>query len=688
MGQPTATVPIPDPVLVDNLWDLAADPGAVDAAAQAWRALGAGCDAARDLVDAKAAPLRGDAWSGDTADTYHDHRAKLGRGVDDVVAAASGIAAALDATAGALASAQSLLADALARVSARVPASVAGGRVRFAPRTPDDLPAVTAAVAEAQRIRADLDGDLLGHVGRIEKARPLLAGVSSTWDSIAGGRTDGWRLPPEAAGLGWIYDGDTVVVNTGPGDDTVEVSVDPATGEQVVTVNGTTVRFPAGREITVRAGEGNDTVNVAAGTRVNLTLLGGEGDDTLRGGAGSDRILGLDGRDHVEARGGGDRVTTGASRDHLPGEDPSQPVVEHADGGAGDDAIWGGAGGDSLLGGDGKDRAYGGAGDDTVDGGAGDDAVYGGAGTDNVYGRDGNDAAYGGEGRDYVDGGAGDDRLAGGLGDDTVYGLSGADRIDGGAGRDYLEGGRGDDTIDGGAGNDAISGGRDNDTLRGGGGDDRFYTGPGRDAVDAGGGADTVYGQAEDDVRGAEQVVTVQITDVASYIRIEGSPEFVDRVEADLDMLRASPTGQQMLGNLEKAHEDSKHWFYGGDGLTIRETRDENGYARSNPGWFGHQHPQIDYNPSFDTLYDGPPVVVLYHEMAHVYDYVNDTLDDGTYNRPDNPDTPNRERVAAGLPIDHDDDQGTPDRIDPEHPIEYTENGLRAELGAPHRPRY
>jgi hypothetical protein len=585
MGQPTAVGPAPDPVLVDNLWDLAADPGAVGAAAQAWRSLGPACDAARDVVDARARPLRGDAWSGDTADTYHDHRAKLGRGVDDVLAAAGDIAAALDATAGALAGTQSLLADALARAGARVPFGVAGGRVRFAPRTPDDLPAVTVAVAEAQQIRAELDSELLRQVAKIENARRLLAGVSSTWDSTAGGRTDGWRLPPEAAGLGWIYDGDTVVVNTGPGDDTVVVGIDPATGEQLVTVNGTTVRFPAGHEITVRAGEGNDTVNVAAGTRVNLTLLGGAGGDNLLAGGGHNRV-------------------------------------------------------------------------------------------------------YGGDGRDYVDGGAGDDRLAGGLGDDTVYGLSGADRIDGGAGRDHLEGGRGDDTIDGGAGNDAISGGRDSDTLRGGGGDDRVYSGPGRDAVDAGDGADTVYGQAEDAVRGAEQVVTVQITDVASYIRIEGSPGFVDRVEADLDLLRASPTGQQMLGNLERAHEDSKHWFYGGDGLTIRETRDENGYARSNPGWLGHQHPRIDYNPSFDTLYDGPPVVVLYHEMAHVYDYVNDTLADGTYDRPDNPDTPNRERVAAGLPIDHDDDQRTPDRIDPEHPVEYTENGLRAELGAPHRPRY
>ncbi len=54
----------------------------------------------------------------------------------------------------------------------------------------------------------------------------------------------------------------------------------------------------------------------------------------------------------------------------------------------------------------------------------------------------------------------------------------------------------------------------------------------------------------------------------------------------------------------------------------------------------------------------------------------------------DNPGTPNYERGAAGLPIDHDGDPKTPDVIDPELPFAYSENGLRDELGAPPRPRY
>ena len=481
-----------------------------------------------------------------------------------------------------------------------------------------------------------------------------------------------------------------MVLNTGPGDDTVRVRVDPRTGEQVVTVNGTAVVLPAGKLLTIRAGAGHDTVEVASGTAVNLTLLGGDGDDVLRGGDGDDRVLGLAGRDDVEAGAGDDRVTAGAGRQRLPDE---LPVIEWVDGGAGDDIVYGGTGSTVVLGGDGDDRATGGAGDDTVDGGAGDDTLTGGAGTDNVHGRAGDDTGGGGAGRDYLDGGAGDDTLAGGLGDDTLYGLSGADRLDGGAGQDHLDGGHGEDALVGGAGADILSGGRGDDTLLGGAGADRLYLGHGDDTAHPGAGEDTAFVRAGVAATGAEHavaehVVTVDITDVGSYIRIEGSPEFVERVEADLDLLRNSPVGQQMLGNLERAHRGSELLSFPGDGLTIRETPEDNGFADPNRDTLGRPHPYIEYNPSFDTLYDGPPVVILYHEMAHVFDYVNGTIDEGTYTGPGNEDVPNSERVAVGLPIDHDGDPATPERVDPDHPIQFTENGLRAELGVPHRPNY
>jgi hypothetical protein len=65
----------------------------------------------------------------------------------------------------------------------------------------------------------------------------------------------------------------------------------------------------------------------------------------------------------------------------------------------------------------------------------------------------------------------------------------------------------------------------------------------------------------------------------------------------------------------------------------------------------------------------------------------------GVYSGSDNlgpPGSPtrNREREAVGLPIDDDGDPNTAPRLDGQHPFALTENGLRGELGVPHRDRY
>jgi hypothetical protein len=96
----------------------------------------------------------------------------------------------------------------------------------------------------------------------------------------------------------------------------------------------------------------------------------------------------------------------------------------------------------------------------------------------------------------------------------------------------------------------------------------------------------------------------------------------------------------------------------------------------------------IEYQTDLDDVYDGPPITVLYHELAHVYDYAHGTSAEGVHAGPDNAGIDNAERVAVGLPIDHDQDQSTPDQLDPIHPYDFTENGLRDELGVHRAPRY
>jgi hypothetical protein len=444
-----------------------------------------------------------------------------------------------------------------------------------------------------------------------------------------------YTLPAEVGGSGAIYDGNRVIVNTGAGDDQVLIGVDPVTGRQVVEINGIRYYFDSEAEIVVRGGTGDDAITVAPSGRA-VTLVGGAGQDVLTGGPGGAILLGL----------------------------------------------------------------------------GGNDRIYGGTGTDR---------ASGGSGRDYIDGGQGDDVLSGGRGNDVVYGLSGDDAISGGEGADYLEGARNDDTIDGGAGNDVISGGRGDDTIRAGADTDVVYAGAGADVVDGGTDAvgvvahaqgmlgeapkgDTAYVDTFDDVEGIEQQAQVVVAEIPDLISVEGTPSFYERANADLDMLAASPSGQQMLAALEDSSETGSVVPID---LTISEyvnpDNPDQSVAFQRPATYipvlPLVHEGVQYAPALiDITLDGgpetleiPPTVLLYHELAHVYDHLNNDIE-GTYTEDDNlgqgTGVPNSERVAVGLPIDHDGDLDTPNQLHPGHPAALTENALREEMGLPPRERY
>jgi hypothetical protein len=90
----------------------------------------------------------------------------------------------------------------------------------------------------------------------------------------------------------------------------------------------------------VNAGGGDDSVIVARGVPIPVTLRGGPGQDRLVGGGADDRLVG----------------------------------------GTGDDTLIGRAGADSLFGGPGNDRLIGGSGDDLLHGDSGEDTILGGSG--------------------------------------------------------------------------------------------------------------------------------------------------------------------------------------------------------------------------------------------------------------------------------------------------------------------
>jgi Ca2+-binding RTX toxin-like protein len=343
--------------------------------------------------------------------------------------------------------------------------------------------------------------------------------------------------------------------------------------------------------------------------------------------------------------------------------------------------------------------AEGGEGEDTIDiAGSGDNRIDGGADDDTI--------TLSGSGRNDVFGGSGNDRIQGGSGVDVIYGGDGDDQIDGGAGRNYLEGGAGADTIRSRGTGDMVSGGLGNDVLHAATGASAIYAGAGRDTIEGAGNATTVYSEVADVVNAATgarpTVINVEIDPQAgSSVTVQGSDAFVQRVQADIEFLRGSPNGQRMLAEFDQTAQAR------GNSVTIKElSNEQNGFAmpaadgvtwadvqitngRAGPG----VETDIRYNPSFHMDAFPAPVVVLYHEMSHAYNFVNGTLQPGNYNGPDVADRgiSNSERQAVGLettaaPFDFDGDPATPPTTaNPDH---LTENGLRGELGLPDRPSY
>ena len=614
-ASPTLTH-IAAPIVVPLLWSLNAQPPTLARAATAWRDLASGTTSAQRELDTATRALLA-AWEGGSADAYQTHATQVSRTLVEASTVAGQVANTIDDVAGIVGAAQSHLDDSWRRIRRAVPAIVTGDEVVFTPADHTAATRVAAAVAEAGEIRSHADAQLHRLTETLHRLRWHLwthASELQAKESEDAPWVDG--TPELASGGRVIVDGNRVIVNGTAWNDDVRVSVDPRTGEQIVMMTGTAHRFPANADLVLRTGAGNDTITVAPGSRVRVTLIGGGGDDRIRGGDGADTILGNWGHDTIEAGAGQDRVSGGADGD-------------------------------------------------------------------------------------YLDGQRGGDALDGGLGDDTLYGLDGDDKLWGGHGRDYLDGGTGSDLLAGDAGSDVTAGGRDSDRIHGGAGDDVLYAGAGKDRVDGGAGTDRAYAQREDVTEAAEREVTVELSDAAGFVRIEGSADFVSRVQSDLDALRGSERGAQMLRALQQSRDDSvsavADWpILGslasqGHTLTIREIDVENGFAIQTRHLNGQVDATIDYSPRWDDFRAGapvPPVVVLYHELAHVYDYFHNTLAEGDYTGSDNPGVPNLERAAAGLPIDHDEDPSTPYRLDPDHPFEYTENGMREELGRLPRLRY
>ncbi|MDB5386142.1 MAG: hypothetical protein JWM11_1788, partial [Planctomycetaceae bacterium] len=153
--------------------------------------------------------------------------------------------------------------------------------------------------------------------------------------------------------------------------ETIIVEQDPADTSKIqVTINGTVFAEQTAkrvRSITVNAGAGDDTVQIALPAslnRISIAIYGGDGNDTLEAGSG---------RTTLHGGKGDDILTGGTNNDKLYGDD-------------GSDILNGLGGNDSLSGGNGSDTLRGGGGVNNLSGGKGKDWLYSNPGADKVSG--------------------------------------------------------------------------------------------------------------------------------------------------------------------------------------------------------------------------------------------------------------------------------------------------------------
>lgn len=399
----------------DDVWRLGAEESWLITAGRGWTSLATALGDADEKLRGCRRRLTAD-WEGSRAESYLGYAPSLAGDLSATSQMATDVQGVLTDLHGAVAEAEGRLASSYGRACVGTTNVFRfAGTVTFFGTEDEDPPNVDTEYAVAQGIVEELRETVRGKAGRLRTIAGSAQDVADAWSGPANGDPK-WDAPSGAS-----YDvqqttlGSTTTVTTGDGDDVVTVTIDPETGDTLISISSIDpdacrvheLRIPAGQEVVINTGGGSDTIRVPEGVNTRLRFATGTGDDAV---------------ESQQATGGMEVFA-----------------------GTGDDTVETGAGWDTI---------HGGAGDDYVDAGGGNDRVLGGDGNDILYGMGGNDRIHGGDGHDYLEGARGDDTLFGGLGDDIISGGFGDDTAHGGDGDDNLYAGAGADSFDAGRGND------------------------------------------------------------------------------------------------------------------------------------------------------------------------------------------------------------------------------------------
>ncbi len=175
---------VQQPIVVSDVWDLRADPAALESAAEAWRALKSAAQQSDDTVRAAAGRvLAHGSWTGDAADSFGAHRDELVRALGRLAELAGGAAEGLDAAAYLLRTGQSQLDGQFSALSGVVPATRVRKEISFQPADEGQAERVRGAVREANDVRDWVDERLSAWAGTLRRIEGDLATLGEAWPS-------------------------------------------------------------------------------------------------------------------------------------------------------------------------------------------------------------------------------------------------------------------------------------------------------------------------------------------------------------------------------------------------------------------------------------------------------------------------------------------------------------------------
>lgn len=170
------------PVATADVWNLGAAPETIEEVAGAWRGLALTAVAARETVTCVAGEvLATEAWEGDAADAYDDHRRKVSTDLAALARYAESVADALDGAVSVLRNGQELLGQQLLALTSAVPSRREGAQIVFEPADATQASAVRQAIAAANEIRSWVDEELAMKEGSFLSRQGDLDELSEMW---------------------------------------------------------------------------------------------------------------------------------------------------------------------------------------------------------------------------------------------------------------------------------------------------------------------------------------------------------------------------------------------------------------------------------------------------------------------------------------------------------------------------